>query len=431
MESTSSEISESSSESQITAEFPEKLEFLFQPKRYKIIYGGRGGAKSWGVARALLILGAKSSLRILCAREFQKSISDSVHKLLADQIKALDLQGFYEVQQTVIKGVNGTEFTFHGLKHNIANIKSVEGTDICWVEEAQTVSKSSWDTLIPTIRKEGSEIWVTFNPSLEADETYQRFVKNPPTNSTVVKVNWSDNPWFPAVLRQEKDDLKAKDADAYLTVWEGHCRQTLDGAIYANEVRRATEEERFTRVPYDSSKPVHTFWDLGRADKTAIWFFQQIGFEYRAIDYYENQGHALNHYLKKLGEKPYVFGECWLPHDAQNELLSSERTIEQQVRAAGYDVRITPKTSVSDGIEAARSFFGSCYFDADKCADGIQCLRNYRYDVDPETQQYSKFPLHDWASHGADAFRYAAVAMTVEPKKKTVTRQVSVGGWMG
>ena len=355
----------------INAEFPVALQFLFEPKRYKILYGGRGGAKSWGIARALLVMGAQKSIRVLCAREMQTSIAQSVHKLLSDQITALGLDAFYEVQQNIIKGKNGTEFTFHGLKHNIANIKSVEGTDICWVEEAQTVSKSSWSTLIPTIRKKDSEIWVSFNPSLEADETYQRFVVNPPTNSIVRKINWSDNPWFPDVLRDEMEDLKRRDEDAYLTIWEGHCKQTLDGAIYANEVRTATKDGRFTRVPYDTSKPVVTFWDLGRADKTAIWFMQQIGFEYRAIDYYENQGHALQHYLKHLQSLPYVYGEVWLPHDAENELLASERTIAQQVSAAGYKVQITPKISIVDGIEAARSFFASCWFDSDKCADGL------------------------------------------------------------
>lgn len=416
-------------------EFPEKLECLFKPSRYKVLYGGRGGAKSWGVARALLILGAQNPLRILCAREFQNSISESVHALLSDQIKVLGLSEFYEIQNTTIIGKNGTAFYFAGLRHNVTKIKSFEGVDIVWCEEAQTISKSSWDTLIPTIRKEGSEIWITFNPSLEADETYQRFVARPPTNSIVQKINWSDNPWFPKVLEQEKDDLKAKDPDAYLTVWEGHCKQTLDGAIFANEVRRATEENRFTRVPYDESKPVHTFWDLGRADKTAIWFAQMVGFEFRVIDYYENQGHALAHYLKQLQGKPYVYGDTWLPHDADNELLASERTIAQQARAAGFHVRITPKSSVADGINAARTIFGACWFDAEKCADGIQCLRNYRYEVDPDTQQYSTKPLHDWASHGADAFRYLAVAMR-EPKKKQdkpnrIRVPLGAGGWMG
>ena len=402
-------------------EFPEALECLFNPARYKTLYGGRGGAKSWGIARALLLQGTTKPLRVLCAREMQTSITQSVHKLLKDQIAAMGLSGFYEVQNYVIKGMNGTEFTFHGLKHNIANIKSIEGVDVCWIEEAQTVSKSSWDTLIPTIRKDGSEIWISFNPSLEADETYQRFVVSPPTGAVVQKINWSDNPWFPEVLRQEMEDLKAKDYDAYLNVWEGHCKQTLDGAIYANEVRAATTAGRFTKVPYDPSKAVHTYWDLGRADKTAIWFVQMVGFEFRVIDYYENQGQALGHYLKELQSRPYVYGDCWLPHDANNELLASEQTIAQQCRAFGFKVRVTPKTSVVNGINAARTVFATCWFDSEKCADGLQALRNYRYEVDPETQQYSTNPLHDWASHGADAFRYFAVSLKEEAKPVAVT----------
>ena len=265
------------------AEFPVKLAFLFEPCRYKVAYGGRGGAKSWGIARALLILAAKSQLRILCAREFQTSIKDSVHKLLSDQIEALGLLGFYEITQTAIRGKNGSEFAFVGLKNNVANVKSFEGVDICWVEEAQTVSRLSWNTLIPTIRKEKSEIWISFNPELESDETYQRFVLNPPANSKVVKINWSDNPWFPETLKLEKDALKARDIEAYNTVWEGLCRQTVDGAIFAREMQLADLEERITRVAYDPTKPVHAVFDLGWSDATAIWFVQFIGMETRLI----------------------------------------------------------------------------------------------------------------------------------------------------
>jgi phage terminase large subunit len=194
---------------QAKAEFPDKLRVLFEPARYKVLFGGRGGAKSWGIARALLVIGAQKPTRILCAREIQKSITESVHQLLADQIKALGLEGFYEVLNTEIRGKNGTLFMFAGLKHNIQNIKSKEGVDVVWCEEAATVSKASWETLIPTIRKEGSEIWVSFNPELDTDETYKRFVLNPPPGAKVVKVNWSDNPWFPDVLAAERDHLKA------------------------------------------------------------------------------------------------------------------------------------------------------------------------------------------------------------------------------
>jgi phage terminase large subunit len=188
---------------ELNVEFPEKLEFLFEPSRYKVLYGGRGSGKSWGVARALLVIGLQKSIRVLCAREFQNSISDSVHALLADQIKSMGLEDFYTVQNTSIFGANGTEFLFAGLKHNITKIKSFEGVDIAWIEEAQTTSKSSWDTLIPTIRKEGSEIWITFNPELDTDETYKRFVVSPPSQAVTQKVNWSDNHWFPKVLQEE------------------------------------------------------------------------------------------------------------------------------------------------------------------------------------------------------------------------------------
>src|SRR4051812_34892746 len=175
----------------VNAKFPAKLQFLFKPKRYKIAYGGRGGAKSWGFARALLILGAQRTLRILCARETQKSIADSVYKLLCDQISDLGLSQFYEITKTNIRGANGTEFTFAGIRQSsVGDIKSYEGCDICWVEEAQIVSKRSWEILIPTIRKDGSEIWISFNPDLETDETYKRFVISPPSESSPVKINW-------------------------------------------------------------------------------------------------------------------------------------------------------------------------------------------------------------------------------------------------
>src|ERR1035438_1186379 len=225
----------------VNAEFPVKLQFLFRPKRYKIAYGGRGGTKSWGFARALLILGAQKTLRILCARETQKSIADSVYKLLCDQIESLQLQYFYTITKTNIVGANGTEITFAGIRQSsVGDIKSYEGCDICWVEEAQIVSKHSWDILIPTIRKEESEIWVSFNPDLETDDTYKRFVVSPPSNAHIEKVNWRDNPWFPEVLRQEMLDLKARSEEDYEHIYEGMCKQVVEGAIYRKEIGRAS-----------------------------------------------------------------------------------------------------------------------------------------------------------------------------------------------
>lgn len=393
------------------AKFPFKLKFLFSPARYKVLYGGRAGAKSWGVARALLLLGMQRKILILCTREYQNSIDDSVFKLLAEQIKSLGLDKIYQVQATTITGANGTSFIFKGLKVNINSIKSFEGVDIVWCEEAQTVSKTSWEVLVPTIRKEASEIWITFNPSLETDDTYRRFILNPPASAKVVKINWTDNPYLNADVIAEIEDLRNRDPDAYLNVWEGHCRQTLDGAIYAKELRQAQEDGRITKVPYDHSKPVSTSWDLGFSDSTSIWLFQSIGFEIRIVDFIQVQQMTVNEILRTLQSKPYTYDMDYLPHDAQAKTLASAgRSIEQMLKAAGRRVKIVPKLSVVDGINAARTVLPQCWFDETKCADGIQCLRHYRYDVDPDTGSFSRNPLHDSNSHAADAFRYLAVS---------------------
>ena len=413
------------------AEFPAKLEGLFKKSRYKVLYGGRGGAKSWGIARALLILGAKSPMRILCAREFMTSMRDSVHKLLCDQIESLGLLGFYEITQTSIRGKNGTEFAFAGLKNNIANIKSYEGVDICWVEEAQTVSRLSWNVLIPTIRKQDSEIWVSFNPELETDETYQRFVLKPPEDCIQIKINWSDNPWFPDTLRLEKDALKLRDEEAYNQVWEGLCRQTVDGAIFAKEMQQADKDGRICRVPYDATKPVHAVFDLGWSDSTAIWFLQFVGMETRLIRYIEDSQKTISYYLATMQTFGYVYDKIWLPHDAENKTLAAAgRSIDDIVRAAGYKTTILPKVPIVDSINAARTIFPSCYFDREHAADGINCLRHYRYEVDLETGQFSRNPLHDHYSHGADAFRYIALMITEPTKRKKQAIVATAGGWM-
>lgn len=392
---------------ELIAQFPVKLEFLFEPKRYKVAWGGRGGAKSWGIARALLILGVQKKIRVLCARETQKSITDSVHKLLSEQIDNLNLSERYTILNNSIRGTNGTEFIFAGIRQNVGNIKSYEGCDIVWVEEAQSVSNNSWNVLIPTIRKEGSEIWLSFNPDLETDATYQRFIVNPPANSRVVKINWRDNPWVPDVLLEEMADLKRRSEDDYNHVYEGNCKQAIDGAIYRAEISLAEKEERFMRVPHEAAHPVNTYWDLGFGDNTSIWFAQAIGFEFRIIDHLSGSLQALAYYVKKLQERGYVYGIHWLPWDGAAKELGSGRSIQEQLGATfGADrVRCAKKLSVVDGIESVRSIFGRCWFDREKCADGIQSLRHYRYERDEDKNTFRKEPLHDWASHDADAFR--------------------------
>jgi phage terminase large subunit len=399
-------------EMDLDAKFPAKLhDLLFSDARYRVAYGGRGAAKSWNFARALLLLGVKSPLRILCARETQESISESVHRLLSDQVELLKLGSFYTIEKARIVGLNGTEITFAGLKHNVANIKSYEGADICWVEEAQSVSKESWNTLIPTIRKSGSSIWVSFNPDFDDDPTYQMFVKNPPPDAYVCKVTWRDNDWFPEVLKREMEHLKRTDPDEYEHVWEGSCISLLQSAIYANELRAVEREDRICSVPYDRSRPVDCYWDLGYGDMTAIWFAQSMPFQYRLIDYIEDCAKPLQWYLQQVQVRGYLYGTDWLPWDIGMHAtqLGSGRSIEELMRLADRKVRIVPKLSVADGIAAARTVFPVCWFDRERTENGVRALRHYRYGEVKQHHHPTREPLHDQSSHGADAFRYFAI----------------------
>jgi len=417
----------------IEAHFPEKLRFLSKPASYKVLYGGRGGAKSWGIARQLLIDGVDRPLRTLCARETMNSIADSVHALLEDQIASLNLGGHYEVQKTAIIGRNGSQFAFAGLKHNIGQIKSYEGFDRAWVEEAHNVSRSSWQILIPTIRKEGSEVWVSFNPELATDDTYVRFVLNPPPGSVVVKMSWRDNPWLSDKFMADLNHMKAVNPEEYDHVYEGLCTQTIEGAIYAKEFRLVDQECRICKVPYSPEKPVSTFWDIG--DRyTSIWFVQAFPFEYRVIDYLQEEAVAISHYQKELQNRPYVYAAHNLPWDAKMPQLSTGKSIEEQMRSAGFRVNIVPKMGLVDGINAVREMFPRLWFDGERCADGIQGLRHYRWAPEGTLGTEKKQPIHDWASHPADALRYLAVGiktpqLTDKPPSKPTYYQQRVTAW--
>lgn len=216
-----------------TLEMPEKLMFLLdRQSRYKVAYGGRGSSKSWSFGRALIILAVSRKVRILCARQVQASIKDSVYKLLCDTIDALGLTSLFHITRDSIRCCNGSEFFFKGIQNNVNEIKSMEGIDYCWVEEAQNVSQESWDILIPTIRKEGSEIWITFNPDREEDATYRMFVTNPPDDCISVQINYDQNPWFPDTLRREMEYCKRVDYGKYEHVWLGKTVINTEAQVY-------------------------------------------------------------------------------------------------------------------------------------------------------------------------------------------------------
>ena len=390
-------------------DFPEKLGFLFEPSRYKVAYGGRGSAKSWSFARALLVKGKSKKHRILCAREVQKSIKDSVHKLLSDQIQVMGMGDFYEVIENAIRGKNGTEFAFAGLaSHTVESIKSFEGVDIVWVEEAQVVTKRSWDVLIPTIRKDDSEIWVSYNPELDTDETHQRFAINPPPDALIAKVNWDDNPWFPPVLEKERQHCKLTNPKDYANIWEGECKPAVSGAIYYDEISLSQEEGRVCNVPYDPTLKVHVVFDLGWNDAMAISLVQKHASELRLIEYYEDSHKTLDHYSAWLREKNMNWGKMYLPHDGRTRDFKTGKSAEEIMQAFGWDVAITPNMGVEDGLRLTRMTFNRIYFDKNKCERLIQCAKRYRRSINQQTQEPGA-PLHDEWSHGADNLRYTCV----------------------
>lgn len=391
------------------AKFPDKLQFLFDPAPYKTAHGGRGSGKSWGFARALLILGAQRPLRILCAREVQKSIEDSVHTLLKDQVAALGLNDFYDVLAYEIRGKNGTTFAYSGLaQHTVTTIKSFEGVDLCWVEEAQAVSKKSWDVLRPTIRKPGSEIWITFNPELETDVTYQMFVADPPTGSVVVQMNYMDNPWFTDKLEQERLDCMRTQPKDYANIWEGKCKPAVAGAIYYDEMVKVDSEKRICNVPYDPMLKVHVVFDLGWNDAMAISLVQKHSSELRIIEYIEDSRRTLADYSADLKEKRYNWGNVYLPHDGRHKNIQTGKSAEEIMQALGWSVKITPNMSIEDGIRVARMAFGRMYFDKNKTARLVQCAKRYRRQINQTTNEAGA-PLHDEWSHGADNIRYVAI----------------------
>ena len=212
-------------------EFAEHTQGIWDKYRYKILYGGRGGVKSWTAARYLLIRGWQEPRRTLCGREVQRSIKESVHQLLSDQIHLMGLGGFYEILQTEIRGKNGSKFAFTGLSNLTAEtIKSFEGYDAFWGEEAQSFTRRSLDILLPTIRKPESELIFTFNPELDTDEIYTRFIENQPDDAILIECSYHNNPWFPDVLEKERQEFerqvasKARSKVDYEWIWEGKCK---------------------------------------------------------------------------------------------------------------------------------------------------------------------------------------------------------------
>ena len=400
---------------------PPKLVPLFEGEaRYRCAYGGRGSAKTRSFAkmtavRAFMFDQAGLGGQILCAREHLNSLDESSMEEVKQAILSEPwLAEQFDIGQRYIRTKSGRiEYTFAGLRHNVDSLKSKARILLCWVDEAEGVSDRAWMKLIPTVREEDSEIWITWNPENKRSATHKRFRENTPKDCKIVEVNWQDNPWFPKVLEQERQEDYEKRPEVYGHIWEGEFLEHAEGAYYLREMRAVKEEGRIRDVPYEPQVPVITAWDLGIGDSTAIWCMQRVGIEAHLIDYHEAAGVGLDHYVRWLQSKPYIYSQHVLPHDVQVRELGSGMSRYETLLGLGVsNIVIAPQLRVDDGIQAVRSFLGTCWFDKDRCEEGIEALRAYRRDYNEQRMTYNEKPYHDWASHGADAFRYLVTGTT-------------------
>jgi len=398
---------------------------LLAPSRYKAVYGGRASGKSHFMAEMLVDDHLRiPGLRSVCIREVQKSLKDSAKKLIEDKIQSLGLGQHFEVLQTEIRSRGGGSIIFQGMAdHTAESIKSLEGMDRAWCEEAQSLSERSWSLLRPTIRKEGSEIWASWNPTRKVDAVDKFFRQNPPGNAIVVRANWDDNPFLPSTMEDERRHDLANYPDRYAHVWDGDYVTAIEGAYYAKALALARQENRIGLVRPDPLMTLRAFWDIGgtgaKSDATAIWVGQFIGREIRFVDYYEAQGQPLSVHVDWLRSNGYEKALCVLPHDGAQHDKIQQTTYEGALKQADFQVQVVPNQgagAAKQRIEASRRLFGQMTFDKERCSGGLDALGWYHEKRDAD-RGIGLGPEHDWSSHGADAFGMAA--MVYQPPRQS------------
>lgn len=401
------------SEIQIPSAFRE----LFDPQYRDYAYhGGRGGAKSHSIAGALVIQAAQTPLRIVCAREIQESLRDSVKQLIEDKISDYGLADHFEALRDETRAKNGGRFVYKGMWRNPDALKSLEGADIFWGEEANRFSGRSIRLIRPTMRKPGSRMIWSWNPEFDHDpvDLLFRGSAGPPPNSLVREVSWRDNPFFDQTpLRAEMENDYRIDPAMAAHVWGGDYIQAVDGAYYAAQLKAAREEGRITPLARDPLMRVRAFWDLGWRDATAIWIAQFVGREVRVLDYIEGRGQELGYYVAALRANGWGDALMELPHDGKSVTVISPGSAQQQLRAAGFEVNITPnqgKGAALERVAAARRLFPSIWFnDTPTVAIGVKALAAYHERRDDQ-RRAGLGPEHDWASDPADAFGLMCIA---------------------
>lgn len=399
-----------------TLSIPSKLLPLWEsPARHNGIYGGRGSGKSHGIADFVIARAYDRPTRVLCGREVQKSIKDSVHQLLRDKIEAHDLTGFFNIGREEITAPNGSQFMFKGLRtEDITKVKSIEGVDIAWIEEAQALSTESLRTLIPTIRKEGSFLIYTFNPELDTDPIYERQIAKPPADSLNIEMNWRDNPFFPDVLHAERLDDYERDTTPtkyiYKHIWEGKCLPAVEGAIFADEVATLQQAGRIRPIEYDSSGKVHVIMDLGWG-VTVMLFAQRFGSTMQVIGYREFRNKTYDQMTQavRAAHPDWRWGKVFMPHDAAHRDPKYGKSHKQVMEELEWDVHDIPQIGVANYIERGRKLFQNVYVsDSAECRDLIHCLRRFKYMVTADGRKTTGVDKDEY-SHGGEAWCYAAV----------------------
>lgn len=425
---------------------PRVFKPLLFPSRYKGIHGGRGGGKSHFLAELSIERHLMAKTRQVCIREVQKSIAQSVKLLLEDKIKALKVDKYFRVMEDCIETKSGGLIIFQGMQnHTAESIKSLEGYDIAWVEEAQTLSERSLRMLRPTIRKEESELWFSWNPDNE-DDPIDQLLRGPQRigdDAIVVQANYMDNPYFPEVLRKEMEHDRKRDANKYAHVWLGEYEKFAGGAVYGKEMAQAKEEGRICSVPYTPSAPVFTVWDLGysKGNATSIGFGQMVGREPRVIDYYQNEMEGIEHYLKYIEDKPYRYSIHVFPHDAGHSSLRTGKTFVKQLEEMGLgkegqNILVLPRDAIEPGIELVRQLLAQIWMEV-SCTKLIKGMTKYHYEWDEERRIFGKKPYHDEHSNPADMMRYFATYLaTLQAPIVTKPEYQSYGfespqAWMG
>ena len=404
----------------VDVQLPPKLIPVFTGSaRYRGAYGGRGSAKTRSFAKMAAIHAHRSAQAgkegiILCVREFMNSLDDSSMAEIKAAIRSEPwLEPHFDIGDTYIRTIcKRVEFIFVGLSRHLDSIKSKARILLCWADEADPITETAWEKLIPTVREDGSEIWVTWNPEVEDSATDKRFRKDPPDGAKIVELNYSDNPWFPDVLEAERKSDKEKRPHSYEHIWGGAYKSHFEGAYFTSHLTAAREQERITTVPEDPHMVVHLFADIGgtgaKADNFVFWAAQFIGLTIKCVNHYEVQGQPLSAHLIWLRKNGYGPGrvKIWLPHDGETQEKVIDTSYRKSFEDALYDVEVVPnqgKGAAMQRVEKVREHFSRIWIDETKCAGGLKAIAAYHEKRD-EKRKIGLGPNHDAASHSSDAF---------------------------